>query len=93
MAYYIACNALRRGARPVESSASWKSFDPSLITNLATGYWASMVLLTANRYEVFNRLADSSKSAVQLASECGVQARSLEMLLNASKSESIVSRI
>ena len=42
-----------------------------------------MVLLTANRYEVFNRLAERPKGASDLAAECGANPRSFEMLLNA----------
>ncbi|HLH30266.1 MAG TPA: methyltransferase dimerization domain-containing protein, partial [Terriglobia bacterium] len=57
--------------------------DPSIITNLATGYWASMVLIAANKLGLFGKLGDAQFSSAELAEACGVPARGLELLLNA----------
>src|SRR5262249_27699039 len=57
--------------------------DPSIITELATGYWASMVLIAANRLGVFTALSNDSLSASEIAQRCEVNARMMEMLLNA----------
>lgn len=57
--------------------------DPSILTELATGYWASMVLFAANRLGIFSNLGDSRKSAQEIAQACGVDTRAMEMLLNA----------
>jgi len=57
--------------------------DPSIITNLATGYWASMVMIAANRIGVFTTLAAGPLTADQVAQACNVPVRSLELLLNA----------
>jgi len=57
--------------------------DPSIITNLATGYWASMVMIAANRIGVFTQLAAGPLTADQVAEGCNVPVRSLTLLLNA----------
>jgi predicted O-methyltransferase YrrM len=57
--------------------------DPSIITELATGYWASMVLIAANRLGVFTAIGEESLPASEVAKRCSVDARTLEMLLNA----------
>lgn len=57
--------------------------DPSAIVSLATSYWASMVLLAANRLGVFTALGAEPRSAAQVADKCAGDARSMAMLLNA----------
>lgn len=57
--------------------------DVSIITSLATGYWASMVLLTANRIGVFSQLADGPLSSPEISKRCAVGDKGGELLLNA----------
>jgi predicted O-methyltransferase YrrM len=64
--------------------------DPSIITKLATGYWSSMVLIAANRLNVFSHLNDGPLSAHDLAARCDSHPRSLEMLLNACVAERLL---
>lgn len=57
--------------------------DPSLIMQLATGYWASATLLAANDLNVFTALANGPRSAADLATELRTNPDALERLLNA----------
>lgn len=57
--------------------------NPSSIMSLATAYWSSQVLLTANRVNLFERLSQSEKSVDQIASDLGTHVRPTLLLLNA----------
>lgn len=57
--------------------------DPSGIVALATSYWASKTLLTANRMQLFTTLATGPATANAVADKCGAHARPIAMLLNA----------
>jgi len=66
-----------------ETAVMPKGVHPTLITDLATAYWASMVLLTANRFNIFGFLSEEPLSAVELSARTTAEPRPLEMLLNA----------
>ena len=66
--------------------------DPSAIVALATAYWASMVLLAANRLRVFTVLSAGPLSAADVAQECGAHPRSMAMLLNACVARGLLAR-
>lgn len=74
---------LPRSTGPTPSAPRPGTPDPSAIVGLATSYWASMVLLTANRLKVFTVLGVGSRSAAQVAAQCAAHPRSMAMLLNA----------
>jgi len=76
---------VQKGGQPVPSKSAVmrQAVDPRLITDLATAYWASMVLLTANRFNIFGFLSEEPLSAVELSARTTTEPRSLEMLLNA----------
>jgi len=57
--------------------------DPGPILQLATGYWASQALLTANRMKLFTALAASDATAEEVAERLGSQTRSTRLLLDA----------
>ena len=57
--------------------------DPGPILQLATGYWASQTLLTANRMGLFAALAGSPATADEVAGRLGSQPRSTRLLLDA----------
>ncbi|MDX1500442.1 MAG: methyltransferase [Woeseiaceae bacterium] len=57
--------------------------DPGRIMALATGYWASQALLTANRLGVFAALADKGATAAELAASLALDERGARLLLDA----------
>jgi len=57
--------------------------DPGPILQLATGYWASQALLTANRMGLFTVLGESDATAEEVAGRLGSQTRSTRLLLDA----------
>lgn len=57
--------------------------DPSLIFKLATGYWDSKVIFTANQLNIFTFLGEGPLTCEELAPLCKCHSRSLEILLNA----------
>jgi hypothetical protein len=57
--------------------------NPDPILRLATGYWASQALLTANRMGLFAALAGSSATAEEAAERLGSRPRSTRLLLDA----------
>jgi ubiquinone/menaquinone biosynthesis C-methylase UbiE len=57
--------------------------DPSSIMALATGYWNSATLLTANELNVFGALAASPLSAKEVAEQLQTGSRATAMLLDA----------
>jgi len=57
--------------------------DPSSIVRLSTAYWESQTLLTANRLELFDFVADGPRSADAVAAGLGLDARSTGLLLRA----------
>jgi precorrin-6B methylase 2 len=57
--------------------------DPGPILQLATGYWASQALLTANRMGLFASLAASDATAEEIAERFGSRPRSTRLLLEA----------
>ena len=64
--------------------------DPSIITTLATGYWSSQVLISANRLGIFAELSECPRSVDQLAERCGTNVRGMELLLNACVAERLL---
>lgn len=59
------------------------SADPAVLHQLATGYWASAVLLAANELGVFAALADGAATADEVAAARGLDRRATAMLLDA----------
>jgi SAM-dependent methyltransferase len=57
--------------------------DPSPIIALATAYWDSQALLTANRLGLFALLGAEPRTLREVADELGTQARGTRLLLNA----------
>ena len=57
--------------------------DASLIMQLSTGYWASQVLLTANRIGLFGALAGRVLDAAAVAEAVGAAPRPTDLLLRA----------
>lgn len=68
------------------------AMNPASIVALATSYWASMVLLTANRLGVFTILGGGARTAAEIAERCGAHPRSMAMLLNACVAQGLLSR-
>ncbi len=66
--------------------------NPVHIIELVTGYWASMMLITANRLGVFTQLDAGPQTADELAARCGVNVRTLEMLLNACVAHALIGK-
>jgi predicted O-methyltransferase YrrM len=66
--------------------------DPSNIIALATAHWASMVLLTANRLNLFTLLSGAPRSPADVAAKCGAHPRPLTMLLNACVGQGLLRR-
>lgn len=57
--------------------------DPRHLMELATGYWASAVLLAANRLRLFPLLSKSPMTAAEVAARLGGTPRAAEIFLNA----------
>lgn len=57
--------------------------DPGALMKLATGFWDSAVLLTANELGVFTALADQALPATEVAARLQCAAESLQRLLDA----------
>jgi SAM-dependent methyltransferase len=55
--------------------------DPGPIVRLTTAYWDSQALLTANRLKLFDQLAAGPRTAEQVASALGLDARLTGLLL------------
>ena len=60
-----------------------RPLDPSAIMQLATGYWASAVLLAANELGVFKALVHGAQPAPDIADGLRVDAQALARLLDA----------
>jgi SAM-dependent methyltransferase len=60
-----------------------RPLDPTAIMQLATGYWASATLLSANELGVFGAIANGAKSASEIAGVVSANAEALERLLDA----------
>jgi len=60
-----------------------QGLDPSPILALATAYWDSQVLLTANRLGLFALLGGEPRTLQEVADELATQARGTRLLLNA----------
>lgn len=67
----------------VRSETESPTADPSVITELATAYWGSMTLFTANRLGVFEVVAQRPSTADHVAAACDTHPRTTAMLLNA----------
>ncbi len=65
------------------SSQAPRGPDPSSIVRLSTAYWESQTLLTANRLELFDSLADGPQTADAVAAGLGLDPRSTGLLLRA----------
>jgi hypothetical protein len=61
------------GARP----------DPTALVRLSTAFWDSQVLLTANRLQVFDALADAPLSPDEAAARLGLDPRATTLFLRA----------
>jgi SAM-dependent methyltransferase len=59
------------------------SGDPAALYQIATGYWASTVLLSANDLGVFAALADGAETAEEVAATLQLDARATALLLDA----------
>jgi len=57
--------------------------DPSMIMQLATAYWGSQTLLTANRIGLFGALRDKAMTPAEAASALGTAERPTKLLLQA----------
>lgn len=57
--------------------------NPSPIMELATAYWNSQVLFTANRLNLFKQLSQTPRTVDEIAAELGTQVRPTRFLLNA----------
>jgi predicted O-methyltransferase YrrM len=69
-----------RAAGPLSVSGR---LSPVPILQVATGFWASQALLTAVDLKIFTTLFGGPKTAAEIATEAGVEARALEPLLDA----------
>lgn len=56
--------------------------DPSYIYDLLIGYWKSGILKAAIELDVFSRIATGANTVEQLARECGVKERGMQVLLD-----------
>lgn len=66
--------------------------DPSQIFQLATAYWGSSVLLTANRLKVFSVIGQGEKTYQEITDKLGTAAHATEMLLNACASMGLIEK-
>jgi predicted O-methyltransferase YrrM len=85
---------MRRAGGPARRAEEWTMNDanppaeptppsPRRIMDLATGYWASMVLLTLDDLEVFTRIDQGVCTVADLAAVAGLDVRALRFLLDA----------
>jgi SAM-dependent methyltransferase len=58
------------------------SADPGPLYQIATGYWASTVLLSANELGIFGALADGAETAEEVAAVLQLDGRATAMLLD-----------
>ena len=79
-------------SEPVPEPAAGSPPDPAAVLQLTTAYWASLVLLSANRLGVFAALAEEPRSATATAAACGADPRSMEMLLNACVGQGLLAK-
>ena len=56
---------------------------PRRIMELATGYWASMVLLSLNELGIFSALGEGGATTADVAERLGLDSRALQFLLDA----------
>ncbi|MFQ5456820.1 MAG: methyltransferase [Nitrospirota bacterium] len=78
-----------------EGSKGWnppEGVDPMEVMKIASAYWDSCVLHTANRLDIFNRLADGPKELSAIAEETESDERALETLLTACVSIGLLER-
>ena len=68
---------------PGEAAVPTNKIDPSAIMGLSTAYWGSQTLLTANRINLFDALADGPSSGQAIAERLELDSRATELLLNA----------
>lgn len=66
--------------------------DPSMIMQLATGYWPSAVLLAANEVGLFDALTAHELSSAQVCARLGLSQRGGEMLLDACAGLGLIER-
>jgi hypothetical protein len=65
------------------SGGAGSELNPAPIMQLATSYWASRCLLTANRLGIFEALAKGAQSAHEVAATLRLAPRQTRLLLNA----------
>ena len=66
-----------------ESGSGSSGPSPRRIMELATGYWASMVLLTLNELRIFTELSRGAGTVSELSSKLSLDARALAFLVDA----------
>jgi len=57
--------------------------DPTALVRLSTAYWDSQVLLTANRLQLFDALADGPRTPGEVATALGFEPRATTLFLRA----------
>jgi predicted O-methyltransferase YrrM len=57
--------------------------DPTALVRLSTAYWDSQVLLTANRLQLFDALADAPQAPDEVATRLGLEPRATTLFLRA----------
>lgn len=67
----------------MENASTSGAVDPSSVMQLATAYWGSQALFTANRMNLFAIIADGRRSVDEIAAASGTHRRPLRLLLNA----------
>ena len=78
-------------ARPKRKSVK-NGLDPMRVMSISSAYWQSKVLHAAQRFDVFNRLKERPKTAVELAGESQSDPRGMEILLIAVTSLGLLDR-
>ena len=75
-----------------EKKEQGSAINPSTIFQLATAYWGSSVLLTANRLKVLSAIGHGEKPSQELADKLGTAVHATEMLLNACASMGLLDK-
>lgn len=77
-----------------KQAGSWDSSGPDFMTvmKIASSYWSSRVLHTANRLDIFSKLDGRDATAEELASHCNADVRGIEILLVACTALGLLNR-
>ena len=71
---------IKKVKKPAKASKK-SSLDPMTVARMSSAYWTSKVIQTAVRLDVFNHLGAQSRTVEDLAEECEVDVRGLDILL------------